>query len=111
MLRSCFGLCRSQGNFGLSAWQFEQLTVIIDADFRTCHTQRIPQGNLVCSEYRSAEVVLRCCYYANGAEGVPPDEKGLRRGWNMAANPLVNLPDSPLILCSDGEPRPAELDG
>jgi hypothetical protein len=25
------------GNFGLSAWQFEQLTVIIDSDFRTSH--------------------------------------------------------------------------
>lgn len=46
----------------MSAWQFEQLTVIIDADFRTCHAQRIPQGNLVCSEYRPAEVVLQCCY-------------------------------------------------
>ena len=56
----------------MSAWQFEQLTVIIDADFRTCHTQRVPQGNLVCSEYRSPEVVLQCCYQANGAEGVPP---------------------------------------
>ena len=73
------------------AWQFEQLTVVIDADFNTCHTQRIPQGNLVRSEYRSAEVGLQRCYYANGADGVPADEDGLRRGWNMAANPLVNL--------------------
>ena len=67
----------------MSAWQFEQLTVIIDADFRACRAQRIPQGNLVCSEYRSAEVVLQRCYYANGAEGVPADENGLRRGGLM----------------------------
>ena len=76
---------------GLFAWQFEQLTVVIDADVRTCHTKRIPQGNLVCSEYRPTEIVLQCCYYANGAEGVPADENGLRRAWYMAANPPVNL--------------------
>jgi len=67
-------------NFGLSAWQFEQLTVIVDADFHTCHTKRIPQGNLVCREYRPAEVILQYCYYANGAEGVPADEHCLGRG-------------------------------
>jgi hypothetical protein len=28
---------------------------------------------------------------ANGREGGPTDENGLCRGWNMPANPLVNL--------------------
>jgi hypothetical protein len=34
---ACLALCQSRGNFGLSAWQFEQLTVIIHADLCTCH--------------------------------------------------------------------------
>ena len=31
------GPMSGRGNFGLSAWHFEQLTVIIDSDFRTSH--------------------------------------------------------------------------
>src|SRR5258708_39943861 len=80
-----------RGKSGLSARNFEQLTVIIDPDFRTSYAQRIPQRNLVRSEYRSAEIFFQRGDHADGAEGVPTDEHGLCRGWHMAANPLVNL--------------------
>jgi hypothetical protein len=33
---------------------------------------------MICSEYRPAEIILQCCYYANGADGIPADENGLR---------------------------------
>src|SRR5258708_25160490 len=80
-----------RGKSGLSARNFEQLTVIIDPDFRTSYAQRIPQRNLVRSEYRSAEVFFQRGDHADGAKSVPADEHGVRRGWHMAANPLVNL--------------------
>jgi hypothetical protein len=37
----------------------------------------MPQGNLVCSEYRPAEISLQCCYYANGADGIPAEALGV----------------------------------
>ena len=51
----------------------------------------MPQRNLVRREYRPAEVFLQRGDHTDRADGVPADEHGLRRGWHVAANPLVDL--------------------
>ena len=78
-------------DFGLPVRQLEQLTIIIDSDLSASHAERMPQGNLVGREYRSAEIFFERGDHADGADGVSADEHGLRGGWHPAANPLVDL--------------------
>jgi hypothetical protein len=79
-----------EGIQGLFTRHFEQLTVIIDSDFRASNAQRVPQRNLVRCEHRPAEVFFQRGDHADGAEGIPADEHGLRGGRHVAADPLVN---------------------